>query len=177
MISITNIRSVARYEAKTLRRSWLFRLFAIASLLILGIMNIAVFSPVGEQDWESLAIPATIPHINLYLLNIAQALIIIFLASDFIKRDKKLDTNEVLYTRPVSNFEYIIGKTTGILRLFIGLNLIILLIALIVNLTANNTRVDIAAYLSHLLIISLPTLIYSLGLAYVIICCCLAMLP
>lgn len=168
MISITNIRSVARYEAKTLRRSWLFRLFAIASLLILGIMNIAVFSPVGDQDWESLAIPATIPHINLYLLNIAQALIIIFLASDFIKRDKKLDTNEVLYTRPVSNFEYIIGKTTGILKLFIGLNLLILLIALIVNLTAKNTRVDIAAYLTHLLIISLPTLIYSLGLAYVI---------
>ncbi|MCA1756053.1 MAG: ABC transporter permease, partial [Bacteroidales bacterium] len=168
MISITNIRSVARYEAKTLRRSWLFRLFAVASLIILAIMNIAVFSPVGEQDWESLAIPATIPHINLYLLNLAQALIIIFLASDFIKRDKKLDTNEVLYTRPVSNFEYIIGKTTGILKLFIGLNLIILLIALIVNITANNTRVDIAAYLTHLLIISVPTLIYSLGLAYVI---------
>lgn len=166
--SITNISSVARYEAKTLRRSWLFRLFALASLLILGIMNIAVFSPVGNQDWESLAIPATIPHINLYLLNIAQALIIIFLASDFIKRDKKLDTNEVLYTRPVSNFEYIIGKTTGILRLFLGLNLLILLIALIVNLTASNTRVDIAAYLTHLLIISVPTLIYSLGLAYVI---------
>lgn len=167
MISFHIINSVARYEVRTLRRSWLFRLFSIGAIIILGIFNIAAFSPVGDQDWGTIAIPATIPHMSLYMLNIAQALIIVFLASDFLKKDKKLDTNEVLYTRPMSNFEYVIGKTWGILRLFLGLNLVILLLCLIVNITAKNTSVDIGAYISHLLIISVPTLIFSLGFAYI----------
>ncbi|MEZ4999327.1 MAG: hypothetical protein R2744_01085 [Bacteroidales bacterium] len=168
MISFNYLKTVARYEAKTLRRSWLFRLFSFGALFILGIFNIGAFSPVGDQDWESLAIPATLPPLNLYMLNIAQALVIVFLASDFLKRDKKLDTNEVLYTRPMSNFEYIIGKTAGILRLFLGLNIIILLYCLVINLTAKGTPVDILSYFSHLLIISVPTLIFSLGLAYIL---------
>jgi len=167
MISVHNIRTVARYEAKTLRRSWLFRLFSIGTLFILILFNIGMFSPVGDEDWESVSIASTLPHMNLYLINIAQALIIVFLASDFLKRDKKLDTNEVLYTRPMSNLEYITGKSLGILRLFLGLNLLILLVCLIINIIARNTSVDFASYITHLLIISLPTLIFSLGFAYI----------
>ncbi|MCD4770499.1 MAG: hypothetical protein K8R35_10080 [Bacteroidales bacterium] len=167
MISLHNIRTVARYEAKTLRRSWLFRLFSIGALFILSMMNIGLFSPIGDEQWEFLSIPSSLPQMNLYLLNIAQALIIVFLASDFLKKDKKLDTNEVLYTRPMSNLEYIIGKSWGILKLFLGLNLIILLLTLIINIIAKNTFIDIGAYFTHLLIITIPTLIFSLGCAYI----------
>ena len=62
---------------------------------------------------EHVSISSSVPLINLYLLNIGQAIVVIFLAADFLKRDKKLDTNEVLYTRSMSNFEYVIGKTLG----------------------------------------------------------------
>jgi ABC-type transport system involved in multi-copper enzyme maturation permease subunit len=168
MISIHNIRTVARYEAKTLRRSWLFRLFSIGALFILTIMNIGVFSPVGEEDWSYLAIPSSMPLFNLYLLNIAQALIVIFLASDFLKRDKKLDTNEVLYTRPMSNMEYIFGKTLGILRLFLGVNILILFVCLVVNIISKQAAINAGAYLEYLFIVSIPTLIFSLGFAYLL---------
>lgn len=161
-----NITSVARYEARTLRRSWFFRLFSIGALLIFTIMNIGVFSPVGDEDWETAAIPSSVPLINLFLLNIGQAIVVIFLAADFLKRDKKLDTNEVLYTRSMSNFEYVIGKTWGILRLFIGLNFVILAIALLINIISQNMAVDIAAYGWFLLIISVPTILFSLGFAF-----------
>lgn len=167
MISFHNIRTVARYEAKTLRRSWLFRLFSIGALVILTIMNIGFFSPIGEEDWAMIAIPSSMPNFNLYLLNIAQSLIVIFLASDFLKRDKKLDTNEVLYTRPMSNFEYITGKSLGIMRLFLGVNILILIICLIVNIISK-AGIDIASYLEYLLIITIPTLIFSLGFAYIL---------
>ncbi len=168
MISIHNIRTVARYEAKTLRRSWLFRLFSILALAILTIMNIGMFSPIGDEDWEFLAIPSSMPLVNLYILNIAQSLIVIFLASDFLKRDKKLDTNEVLYTRPMSNMEYIFGKSLGILRLFLGVNILILTICLIINIISQQASIDIAAYFEYLFIISIPTLIFSLGFAYLL---------
>ena len=167
MISLHNIATVARYEARILRRSWLFRLFALGALFILVGVNIGVVSPVGDENWLFLAIPSSIPYMNLYLLNIGQALIIVFLAADFLKKDKKLDTNEVLYTRSMSNLEYILGKSWGIIRLFMGINILILLIALVVNIIAKNTYVDILSYLWNILIVSLPTIIYSLGLAYI----------
>jgi len=163
-----NIRTVARYEAKTLRRSWFFRLFSIGVLVIFTFMNIGLFSPIGNESWMMVAISSSVPLINLYLLNIGQAIVVIFLAADFLKRDKKLDTNEVLYTRSMSNFEYVIGKTWGILRLFLGLNLIILSIGLLMNIISKSMSVDIMAYLYYLLLISVPTIIFSLGLAFLL---------
>jgi len=163
-----NIRSVAKYEAKILRRSWFFRLFSLGSLFIFTMMNIGVFSPIGEEDWDLVSIPSSLPLINLYLLNIGQAIIVIFLSSDFLKRDKKVDTNEVLYTRSMSNFEYILGKTLGILKLFIGLDMVILLIGLAVNIISKRMTVDWMSYLEYLLIIPVPTIIFSLGLAFLL---------
>ncbi len=168
MIFLNNIRTVAMYEARTLRRSWFFRLFSIGALVILTFMNTGLFSPVGNEPWEFISIPSSVPLVNLYLLNIGQAIIVIFLAADFLKRDKKLDTNEVLYTRSMSNFEYVTGKTWGILRLFIGLDLIVLSIAFIINIISKSMTIDFPAYLSYLLIISVPTIIFSLGLAFML---------
>ncbi|MDO9581161.1 MAG: ABC transporter permease, partial [Bacteroidales bacterium] len=167
MAFIHNIRTVAQYEAKTLRRSWFFRLFSLGALLIFTFMNLGLFSPIGDESWELVSIPSSVPLINLYLLNIAQAIVVIFLAADFLKRDKKLDTNEVLYTRSMSNFEYVIGKTWGILRLFLGLNIVILAIGLLMNIISKSMSIDIMSYISFLLIISVPTIVFSLGLAFV----------
>ncbi|OFY46513.1 MAG: hypothetical protein A2Z69_00425 [Bacteroidetes bacterium RBG_13_44_24] len=168
MTLLHNIRTVARYEATILRRSWFFRLFSIGALFFLTIMNIGLFSPVGDEPWGFISIPSSVPLFNLYILNIGQAVVVIFLAADFLKRDKKVDTNEVLYTRSMSNFEYIMGKTWGILRLFLGLDVIILIIALIVNLTSNKMTVDLLSYLYYLLIICVPTILFSLGLAFML---------
>lgn len=65
-----------------------------------------------------MSIPSNIPYLILLLLNTGQAVIAIFLASDFLKRDKKLDTSEVFYVRPLSNAEYVIGKIWGICVFF-----------------------------------------------------------
>lgn len=167
MAFLHNIRTVAKYEAKTLRRSWFFRLFSLGSLFIFTIINIGFFSPIGEENWSLVSIPSSVPLMNLYILNIGQALVVIFLAADFLKRDKKLDTNEVLYTRSMSNFEYVIGKTWGILRLFLGLNVMILSIGMLMNIISKTMTIDFMSYISYLLIISVPTIIFSLGLAFV----------
>ena len=163
-----NIRTVAKFEAKILRRSWFFRLFSIGALVILTFMNIGIFSPIGDEEWDFVSIPSSLPLLDLYLLNIGQAIVVIFLASDFLKRDKKVDTNEVLYTRSMSNFEYIMGKSLGILRLFLGLDIIILLIALLINIISKSMTIDWQSYIAYLLIICIPTIMFSLGLAFML---------
>ncbi len=168
MAFLHNIGTVARYEAKTLRRSWFFRLFSLFVLFIFTILNIGFFSPVGDENWQLVSIPSSVPLFNLYILNIGQAIVVIFLAADFLKKDKKLDTNEVLYTRSMSNFEYVIGKTWGILRLFLGLDIIVLSMGLLMNIISKSMAIDLMSYFSYLLIISVPTIIFSLGLAFLL---------
>ena len=170
MISLHNINSIAKYETKTLLRSWFFRIFAIIAMVFLIFFNFGTLiqSRGGAGEWALKGLASNIPYVNLLLLNVVQAIIAIFLASDFLKRDKKLDTTDVIYVRPMTNGEYVIGKTIGNLGVFLVLNIIILAIALIFNFITKNTDVNYASYLYYFLLISIPTLIFIMGLSFLI---------
>jgi ABC-type transport system involved in multi-copper enzyme maturation permease subunit len=170
MILIHYVRSIALYETKTLLRSWFFRIFAIISVVFLSFFNFGVLlqSNGGSGEWQIKGLPSIIPYVNLLFLNVVQAVIAIFLASDFLKRDKKLDTTEVIYMRPMTNGEYVAGKTLGNLVVFIILNLLILVVALIFNLITQNISVNWIAYLWYFTLISVPTLIFIMGLSFFI---------
>ncbi|MBN1822678.1 MAG: hypothetical protein JXR31_05545, partial [Prolixibacteraceae bacterium] len=169
MISLHNILSIAKYERKTLLRSWFFRIFSGLSMLILFGMNFGmVIEGGGGEGWVIKAIPSAIPYFNLLILNVAQAIIAVFLASDFLKRDKKLDTTEVIYMRAMTNGEYVIGKTWGNLQVFLVLNVLVVAMALIFNLLAEGTYVDWISYAIYLVLISIPTLLFIMGLSFLL---------
>ena len=85
-------------------------------------------SNLGWFEWVMVACrpPSRFQYLPFQYRTIRHA---IFLAGSFLKRDKKLDTAEVIYVRPMSNADYIIGKTWGIMKVFVSLNMIALLIA------------------------------------------------
>ena len=165
-MNLINIWNVATYESKTLFRSWFFRIFSILALLILFGINIGFFGSHSDAQWTFRAIAANMPYINVLFINVAQAVIAVFLASDFLKRDKKLDTTEVIYARPITNGEYVVGKTLGILVLFLALVLMALSMSLIFNLIRTDVPVVWVAYLYYPLLITLPTLVFILGLSF-----------
>lgn len=166
MSFLYNIQSVAKYESKLLTRSWFFKIFTVLAIGALSIFNfVMLVVEGGGVFWMTKAIVSNIPYLNLLLLNTGQAVIAVFLASDFLKRDKKLDTSEVFYVRPLSNAEYVIGKIWGNLRVFLLLNLIVLTIALLFNMIATGMSVDWLAYLVYFLLISVPTLVFIIGLS------------
>ena len=167
-MNFRNISAVSRYERKILFRSWFFRIFSIIALLFLFSINMGFFGFHGGIRWTTRAIEANLPYINVLFINVAQAIIAVFLASDFLKRDKKLDTTEVIYTRPVTNGEYVVGKTIGILTLFIGLVVLALLIGLVFNLVRQDVPVTWKAYLFYPLLITLPTLVFIFGLSFLL---------
>lgn len=166
MLSIFNILTVARYEIKTLLRGWFFRVFAVFSIVTLVILNLLVLTDIGFARWMFRGIPSSIPYMNLLLLNVVQAVIAVFLASDFLKRDKKLDTTEVVYMRSMTNGDYVFGKTVGILFVFALLNLAVLLISAIFNLLITDVPFNPMPYIYYLLLLSIPTLIYIFGLSF-----------
>jgi ABC-type transport system involved in multi-copper enzyme maturation permease subunit len=168
MISLHNINSIAKYERKTLFRSWFFRIFSILSLVVLFILNLGLVTEVGNSQWIYRALPSSIPYFNLLILNVAQAIIAVFLASDFLKRDKKLDTTEVIYMRSMTNGEYVIGKTMGNIQVFMILNIAVLGMAMIFNFILPGTHIPWISYLVYLLLISIPTLIFIMGLSFLL---------
>ena len=104
MSFITNIRSVAKYESKILVRSWFFRIFTLLAVVFLGFFNFAMMLMEDNFGlWFAKSVSSNIPYLNLLLLNTGQAVVAVFLSSEFLKRDKKLDTSEVFYVRPLSN--------------------------------------------------------------------------
>ena len=104
MSFIMNIRSVAKYESKILVRSWFFRIFTLLAVVFLGFFNFAMMLMEDNFGlWFAKSVSSNIPYLNLLLLNTGQAVVAVFLSSEFLKRDKKLDTSEVFYVRPLSN--------------------------------------------------------------------------
>lgn len=160
------ISTIAKYEAKTLFRSWFFKIFAIISILLITFANIGFFSPIGDNQWAMRGISSFIPQINLLYFNLFQSIIAIFIASDFMKRDKNQDTAQVFYIRPMSNMEYVLGKLFGVLKVFVLFNLLIVVLSLVFNLIAEDTSINLLAYLYYFLLISLPSLLFILGFSF-----------
>ena len=68
----------------------------------------------------------------------------------------------------MSNSDYVLGKTLGILVVFFLLNFFVLAIAAVMNLVNPNIEFDVPAYFLYPAIISLPTLVYILGLSFLL---------
>ncbi|PKQ62761.1 hypothetical protein BZG02_11190 [Labilibaculum filiforme] len=166
MISTHIIRTVAKYETRTLLRSWFFRIFAGLSVLFIGIFNIATFIEDSGSPWIYRALPAAIPYANLIILNLGQAIVAVFLASEFLKQDSKNDTVEVIYARSMTNSEYILGKTLGIISVFVLLNFIILFMGIGFSFLSKDSSQSAWVVIYYPLLISIPTLVYILGLAF-----------
>jgi ABC-type transport system involved in multi-copper enzyme maturation permease subunit len=151
---------------KTLLRSWFFRLFTGGAILGLGIFNVALNVESSGAPWMYKAIAASIPYANLIILNLGQAIVAVFLSSEFLKQDRKNDTIEVIYARSMTNGQYVLGKTLGILAVFLVLNIIILFMGVAFSFISNTTTQSVFAYLTYPLLISLPTLVFILGFSF-----------
>ncbi len=168
MISIKNISTVARYERKILSRSWFFRIFAIIATFAIGLFSSQMLFLNSSFTWDLRALPSNVIYSAFIMLAIAQSVIAVFLASDFLKRDKKLDTAEVLFIRPMSNSDYVIGKTLGIVSLFFFLNVVVMLLVVILTLSSDNVTLALGPYLWYFLTISVPSLVFVLGLSFLL---------
>lgn len=166
MISTHTIATIARYEMRTLLRSWFFRIFAALAIFSLAMFNMAMFLEASGAPWIYRALPAALPYANLIILNLGQAVVAVFLASEFLKQDRKNDTIEVIYARSMTNGEYIFGKTLGVLAVFLLLNLIVLVVGIGFSFLSSDTSRGVAEYFVYPLLISLPTLIYMIGFSF-----------
>jgi ABC-type transport system involved in multi-copper enzyme maturation permease subunit len=166
MLSFRNIYTIARYERKILLRSWFFRIFAILSLFIIGVFSAVNIFDKNPFMWGFRSLPSAVIYSNMFLLNIFQSIIAVFLATDFLKRDKRLNTSEVLFVRPMSNTEYVLGKSYGLFSVFVLLNFLVLLLTAIYMIASPEIPFQLGALVFYFLLLSVPTLIFVIGLSF-----------
>ena len=162
-LGIYNIRIVSKYETKLLVRGWFFKVFAFLALfaaVILGSIYILT-----QYQQPQMINRSVIPYMFMLVMNVGQAVVSVFLASEYLKRDKQLDTSEVFYTRPLSNAEYLIGKMWATLKVFFILDVAVALIALIMSLIKYGFALDYLSYIWYFLLLCVPTLVFIIGLS------------
>ncbi|WP_338392187.1 golvesin C-terminal-like domain-containing protein [Fulvitalea axinellae] len=166
-----NILTISKYEFRVLYRGWFFRIFSLLVLIICTINSLGmtgVFDNSGNGYWPMIAMSGAVPYFSITLLNMIEVVMTVFLASDFLKRDKKLDTTVVIYARPMSNGDYVLGKLLSIVSLFSLFNLLALtVIGAIVGFNPYLT-LDVRDYLISFFIFGIPPLLFVTGLSFVV---------
>ena len=139
-LGINDIPTVSKYETKLLVRGWFFKVFAFLAIIAAVILgSIYIFQPFQNSVMVNRSV---IPYMFMLVMNVGQAVVSVFLASEYLKRDKQLDTSEVFYTRPLSNAGYLIGKMWATLKVFFLLDAVVMAIALIMGMIKYGFNLD-----------------------------------
>ena len=161
--------AVARYESRLLWRSWAFRLSALVAVGFLLFFNIILTAPFSGAPLALQGFSAALPLTAVKLLNLYLGLIGALLATEFVKRDRQLDSAQTVFVNSYSNAAYVIGKMLGI-GFAIGSLVIVALLAVGVN---HRFFADAAfawqPYLLFPLLGTLPTLTFTIGVACLLV--------
>jgi hypothetical protein len=169
MMSIKNILTIAAFESKVLWRNWFFRIVALAGIFFVTLLNLVELSDLDDTEWRWHFNSWVLPCVTLFVISIPQAAAVIFLGTGLIKKDKKLDTNEVFFVRPISNLDYVIGKALALFKLFFLLNLVLLCVPLIVGLTTSIATVNPMAFIIYPFLYSVPSIVFTTGIAFLLV--------
>ncbi len=161
------ILEIAKYEFLLLRRTTRFKLVTLIYVLIIGIVNfgIATFNKNGQSPLIT-SLYGFSPYLSCYLFSFISAFIIPFIFGNFLIDDKKIRVNEVIYSKPISNIKYIIGKFIGSNLALITICLIVLLVSSILQITLAVRAFKIYPYITSFILICLPMIIFLTGLVY-----------
>ncbi len=164
MSSMYLVYSIARYEFKRLSRNNAFRI--ILTFVTIGIILSNYFLFIEKGVATYIRIPSSIPYFNFLFLNLFQSIIVLMFGTDFLKTDLGCDTSQALYTRPLSNLEYITGKSLGIIAVFVLYDLFIMILTLGINaLFIPDTPIAFSAHFLYLILFVIPTLVFTFGLS------------
>ncbi|MCR9012865.1 ABC transporter permease/M1 family aminopeptidase [Gabonibacter chumensis] len=164
-MNLKELNIVAGYERKMMTRNFVFVLLAF--LLAGGILSFHVFA---HSYWrvDSYAfradIPSAVPYVNAYLFCVFQAFFAIFIAGDFIKRERSRRTNDALLSRPVGNAEYVLGKGLAVVEVLIMLDIVLMVLTGMLHVFVIDSVFSPLLYLFYFFTLTLPAILFTTAL-------------
>ena len=153
---------VARYEAFVLSRSVLFKLLAL-----FGVAGVFFLQYLVQGDrpysWSMVAYTSSMPVVNAYLYNWVQCFLMVFFAAELPLRERRGGSLEAIHVRPEGNGDYFWGKALGMLSVFGGMNVLVVLACVFVNVAMADIPCNPGIYLFYFLTLTFPSLVFTLG--------------
>jgi len=165
MNPLSVIWSIARYEILLISRSWAFRIFTFLALGAATLITVAVALPRDVTFFFNRAMAGAFPLLALKLFNVFLGLISVFLATEFLKRDRRQDTSQVYFTHSFSNAAYVLGKFLGIFVLVFLLLLLVLVFTGVIHIFFSKTPFAWQPYALYVVFMGLPTVLFMVGLS------------
>lgn len=160
---MNNINLIAQYEFQLLLRDWTFRFLAIAGLcLVLG-GHYLLQCQEGVAEWNFVALFSSVPLLGVYLLNYIQVAILFFSGRNISNRNKKVDTVDVLYSRPIENVEFVIGKILGTCLAILLFDVVVMMALMVVHLSFSPAPLGLFYYIFYPLVLLVPSLVFWSG--------------
>ena len=144
-------------------RAWTFRIFTFLAFAAATLVTVAVALPRDTTFFFNRALSGAFPLPAVKLFNVFLGLISVFLATEFLKRDRRHDTAQVAFTNSFSNGTYILGKFLGIFSLIFILNVLVLCVTGIIHAFFSRAPFALPPYGLYLLLVSLPTAVFMVG--------------
>ncbi|NVM03041.1 MAG: hypothetical protein HWN67_11930, partial [Candidatus Helarchaeota archaeon] len=161
------ILEIAKYEFLLLIRSIRFKIMTFFYLIIIGLLNVGIaFLNRNGASPMIASLAGFAPYVSSFLFSLISAFTIPFIIGNFLIDDKKTRVNEVIYSKPVSNLKYVMGKFIGSILTLITISLIIIFISSVIQITIAVRPYRIVPYITSLLLICLPTIIFLSGLVF-----------
>ena len=161
--------TVARYECRLLWRSWAFRLSALAAVGFLLLLQIVFTAPFSGAPFSFRSFSGALPLTAVRLLNLYLGLVTALLATEFVKRDRQLDSSEAVLANSFTNPGYVAGKMLGIGLAVGGLVAAALAVVAVNHRFFTDAPFAWQPYLLLPLLGTLPTLVLTSGLACLLI--------
>lgn len=160
---------VAGNSCRLIYRSWLFRFFIFFSCVGIFVFQLFVQGNIFEYNISGLITLASfIPYMNVYICTILQAFVLIFLAGNFFKQERELDTVSTVHYRPESNGELLLGYFLGFLFCFFTGAVVSLFGGMCVHLFFSAAPFSLWPYLFYLLTFFIPSMIFYTGLCFLV---------
>lgn len=164
-MNLQNIQTITRYERKYIRRSPVFQSIALLGLIAIFILQYTLQSKEHANYWFMIALPSSIPFVNAYLFVVLQSVLTILAVSEWRRREKHADTLVAIKTKKTSNTEYILGKSAGFIIALLVLNGVSIAFSMGIHIFDSDSPFQIFPYIFYWLTLSLPALLFMLGLS------------
>ena len=162
---ISHFLTAARYERKLVFRNRFFQIFSLGVVLYTLVTCMYDLSDASGANWTYRAVPSTFPYLILLYVSAAETVLCVFLASSSMKREKQFDSSCVFQIRPVSGLCRMAGILWGDISALLSLNMLVLCIVLIFNVTQSSAGIDWFSYLFYFILLGPPSFVFMLGCA------------
>lgn len=164
-----NLKVIATYNSKLLLRSWLFRVFFLLTFCWILLYQILFqANPFVSINNGLITLSSFFPYMNAYLFVGLQVIPLVFLVGMFLTKERKLDSMDMVYYRPESNVEYVLGMAAGFAWVFIMMAIVSLFFGFLLHFFASDSPVNVWIYLFYLITFIVPSLVFMLSLSFFI---------